>query len=152
MFVLSHCPTDSLLIHRRIVWLFPPKCTSRILLLFPRIPFCAHCVPRIVGRWQIADHNIGNRCCVGRADQWCRAVAKARPDRLARRNGDSIARLLAGAIECVWRTIEPVCHQYFADGIAAGAQVGKDSSPFLVRSSSGCSLPGRTAHWINQRQ
>ena len=28
MFVLSHCPTDSLLIHRRIVWLFPPKCTS----------------------------------------------------------------------------------------------------------------------------
>ncbi len=28
MFVLSHCPTDSLLIHRRIVWLFSPKCTS----------------------------------------------------------------------------------------------------------------------------
>jgi len=28
VFVLSHCPTDSLLIHRRIVWLFPPKCTS----------------------------------------------------------------------------------------------------------------------------
>ena len=31
MFVLSHCPTDSLLIHRRIVWLFPPKCTSLVL-------------------------------------------------------------------------------------------------------------------------
>ena len=31
MFVLSHCPTDSLLIHRRIVWLFPPKCTSMVV-------------------------------------------------------------------------------------------------------------------------